>query len=148
MRSTRLAMITLLAVLLAGCGPGETPEQHLERLRLAHEITPVGYTTIRTPDGQPVTVVDLRVVNHSDEPLDHLTVMVRVVGPDGTIIAERRATLDLSGARPGVGIQTAAQVPGLEVTDQDQVQVELESGLAPEVLHALPEWSDVSRKVS
>lgn len=148
MRSIRLTMLTTLAVLLMGCGPKETPEQHLERIRLAHEITPVGYTTIHTPDGQPVTVVDLRVVNHSDEPLEHLTVMVRVVGPDGSITAERRSTLDLSGARPGVGIQTAARVPGLEVSDQDQVQVELESGLAPDVLHSFPEWSDLAEKVS
>ena len=145
MHRTLATLITTLAVLLMGCGPKESPEQHLERLRLAHEITPVGYTTVQTPEGQPVTVVDLRVVNHSDEPLRHLTVMVRVVGPDGGITAEKRATLDLSGARPGVGIQTAAKIPGLEIGDEDQVQVELESGLSPEVLHSFPEWTDLAK---
>lgn len=146
MRRTLAVVFTTLAVLLAGCGPKESPEQHLERLRLAHEITPVGYTTLHTPEGQPVTVVDLRVVNHSDEPLRHLTVMIRVVGPDGSITAEKRATLDLSGARPGVGIQTAAKVPGLAIGDKDQVQVELESGLPPKVLHSFPEWTDLAEK--
>ncbi len=149
MRAIQLsAIVVMLTLLSMGCGPRETPEQHLERLRLAHEITPVGFTTIHTPEGNPATVVDLRVVNHADEPLPHLTVMVRVVGPDGGIVAERRATLDLDGASPGVGIQTAATIPGLEVSDQDQVQVELESGLAPELLHSFPEWSDLAKKVS
>ena len=137
-----MAMVAVVAA-LAGCGQRETPEQRLERLRLAHEITPLGYTTVHGEDGEPVTVVDLHVVNRGTEPLPHLTVMIRVVGPDGTVVTERRTTLDLSEARPGVGIQTAGRVPGLEVGPEDQVQVELESGLPPDVLHSLPEWRDV-----
>ncbi len=144
----KLSILATLSLLVLACGPRETPEQHLERLRLAHEITPTGYTTIHSSDGQPVTVVDLRIVNHSDEALPHLTVMVRVIGSDGAIKSEHRAVLDLEGAQPGVGIQTAATVPGLEVGEKEQVQVELESGLAPDVLHGFREWSDVTKQVS
>ncbi len=149
MRRSTVPLLLLLAVSVLGCGPRETPEQHLQRLRMAHEITPLGYTTIHDDSGQPVTVVDLRVVDRSDESLKHLTVMVRVVGADGTVKAERRATLNLEGSRPGVGIQTAARIPGLEVGPDEQVQVELETGLAQDVLHTLPEWKDMeSGKVS
>lgn len=148
MRLKRISILATLSLLVLACGPRETPEQHLQRLRLAHEITPTGYTTIQNSDGQPVTVVDLRIVNHSDEALPHLTVMVRVIGSDGTIRAERRAVLDLEGARPGVGIQTAATVSGLKVGEGEQVQVELESDLAPDVLHGLREWSDIAQKVN
>jgi len=144
MRRTTVSILVVLAAAALGCGPKETPEQHLQRLRMAHEITPLGYTTIHTEDGEPLTVVDLRVVDHSDEALSHLTVMVRLVGPDGKVKAEKRATLDLEGARPGVGIQTAARVPGMEAGPEDQVQVELEAGLPADVLHSLPEWNDVA----
>jgi len=143
MRRPSIPILILLAVSAMGCGPRETPEQRLQRIRAAHEITPLGYTTIHDEEGNPTTVVDLRVVNRSAETLGHLTVMVRVIGPDGEVTSEKRATLDLSGARPGVGIQTAARIPGLEIGEEDQVQVELETGLPPDVLRSLPEWNDL-----
>ncbi len=144
MRRATIPTIVLLATVILGCGPRETPEQHLQRIRNAHEITPLGYTTIHGEDGAPVTVVDLRIVDRSDEALQHLTVMVRLVGPDGRIKAEKRATLDLDGARPGVGIQTAARIPGMEAGPDDQIQVELETAVPDDLLHTFPEWKDLA----
>jgi len=133
-----------LAVLLAGCGPRMTPEQRVQKLRLEHEIVPVGSTTIRDDAGNPTLVVDLRVTNRGTVHLPHLTVKVEVRGPDGAIKASRRATLDLSQARPGVGIQVAARLPGVEAGPEDQVTVELESNLPDEVVRTLPEFADVT----
>ncbi len=135
--------VLVLGVAL-GCGRRETPEQRLARLRAAHEIVPVGFTTVTDAGGRPTLVVDLRVVNHAAEPLPHLTVKVRVIGSDGSVRLERRATLDLSRARPGVGVQLAAKLPGVSVAEGEQVQVELETDLPPEVLRTLPEWADVA----
>jgi len=141
---TTLVVAVLAVAAAAGCGRRETPEQRLARLRAAHEIVPVGFTTVTDAEGSPALVVDLRVVNHAAEPLPHLTVAVRVVGADGAVRVERRATLDLTRARPGVGVQLAARLPGVAVEEGEQVQVELENDLPPEVLRTLPEWADVT----
>jgi len=116
----------------------------VQKLRLEHEIVPVGSTTIRDDAGNPTLVVDLRVTNRGTVHLPHLTVKVEVRGPDGAIKASRRATLDLSQARPGVGIQVAARLPGVEAGPEDQVTVELESNLPDEVVRTLPEFADVT----
>ncbi len=136
-------LLAALLVVTAACGPRLTPEQLTERLRQAHEIVPVGFTTVHDAEGNPTLVVDLRVTNMGTEPLPHLTVLVELRAPDGTVKASRRVTLDLTGARPGVGIQVAANLPGVEAGPEDQVTVELESGLGDEALRSLPEFRDV-----
>jgi len=136
--------IVLLAALGPGCGPGLTPEQLTQKLRLSHEIVPVGFNTIRDAEGRPSLIVDLRVTNRGTDPLPHLTVLVQLRAPDGTITASKRVTLDLAGARPGVGVQVAATLPGVEAGPEDQVTVELESGLSDEAVRTLPEYRDVA----
>ena len=83
-RPTRLVLFTVIAVacVSASCGPEETPEQKVERLRFNHEIYPVGTTTLHDDEGNPTLLVDLNVANQGTEPLPHLTVMVRVRGGD------------------------------------------------------------------
>ena len=74
-------LITLPATgLLTSCGPDETPEQKLERLRYNHEIFPVGTTTLHDDEGNPTLLVDLNIANQGTEPLSNLTVLVRVRG--------------------------------------------------------------------
>jgi hypothetical protein len=142
-----LSAVVVLGCTLAvmSCGKRETPEEHLARLRGAHDIVPTGATTTFDRDGNPRLVVDLRVTNHSAERLDHLTVNVRVEGADGGERISQPVTLDLSSTRPGVGVQLAALIDGYALADDDQVFVEIPGGLTPEELRALPEFDDLPR---
>lgn len=139
-----LWVICLAVVATLACGPRTTPAQRLQKARLAHEIVPVGSTTVRAADGTPTLIVDLRVTNKGTVPLRHLTVMVKVHGEDGAEKVASRVTLDLGDATPGVGVQTAATLQGVEAAESDQVTVELESSLPPQVLEGLPEFADLT----
>ena len=88
-------------------------------------------------------VVDMRVTNQNAEPLGHLTIRVRVEGIDGAEKLSHLATLDLTKARPGVGVQLAALVDGFELAEDDMVTVEVEDGLSDEALRDLPEFADL-----
>ena len=146
MRFSTLSRIFLLAFItfsLLACGPRETPEQHLSRIRRAHDIIPTGATTVENAEGMPRLVVDLRITNKSAEPLDHLTIRVRVENIDGQELLSTPVTLDLSNTRPGVGVQLAALIDDFQLGEQDQVMVEIEDGLTPEQLRALPEFADL-----
>lgn len=141
---TLIVMIFVAAGLLAACGDKETPEQRLARLRYNHEIYPVAAKTMYDAEGQPTLLVDLQVANQGGEALDRLTVLVKVLGADGSVKDSARATLDLEGVRPGVGARVSASLPGVELLDEDEVTVELESQLSPEQLRALPEFESVA----
>jgi hypothetical protein len=145
----RQAMLVAIAVLVAvvilpGCGEKETPEQRLERLRYNHEIYPVAAKTLYGPEGEPTLLVDLQVANQGSEALDKLTVLVRVLDQTGAEKEARRVTLDMSGVRPGIGARVSATLPGVELLEEDEVSVELETNLPPEVLHELPEFAEVA----
>jgi hypothetical protein len=140
-----VVIIALIAsVSLTGCGPKETPEQRLERLRFNHEIYPVGANTLRDADGNPTLIVDLNIANQGTEPLSRLTVLVRVRGAGGVERLARRVTVPLEDLRPGIGRQQDVRIEGFALAEDDEVTVELEPNLPPEVLHELPEWADVS----
>ena len=143
------AAIILLAVAIApvlgtACRSDEPPEVKLQRLRYNHEIYPVGATTLHDEAGNPTLLVDLNVANQGTEPLSALTVLVRVKGPDGAERFAERVAVPLDDLRPGVGRQIAVQLPGYELRDDDELTVELEPNLPPEVLRSLPEWADVA----
>jgi len=129
---------------LPGCGEKVTPEQRLEQYRYNHEIFPVAAKTLYDAEGQPTLLVDLQVANQGGEALEHLTVLVQVFGPGGEEKASQRVTLDLSGVQPGIGARVSALLPGIELLDDDEVTVELETGLSPEDLRGLPEYAAVS----
>lgn len=141
----RTVAFVLAASSLLACGPRETPEQHLNRLRKAHEIVATGATTIHNDLGDPTLVVDLRVTNQSAERLDHLTIVVRVENADGVERLSRPVTLDLSTTRPGVGVQMAALIEGFELAEDysDMVTVEITGDLTDEQLRSLPEFADL-----
>jgi len=145
-RPAMLALCALLATitLVSGCLEKETPEQRLERMRYNHEIYPVAAKTLYDADGQPTLLVDLQVANQGGEPLANLTVLVTVMGPDGAQKNQQRVTLDMEGVRPGIGARVSAALPGVELLDEDEVTVELEHSLAPEILRGLPEFAEVS----
>lgn len=140
---SRIFSLTVIALSLVACGPRETPEQHLSRIRRAHDIIPTGATTVENAEGMPRLVVDLRITNKSAEPLAHLTIRVRVEDIDGKELLSTPITLDLSNVRPGVGVQLAALIDDFQLGDQDQVMVEIEDGLTPEQLRSLPEFADL-----
>ena len=144
----RLAMLVAVAAtvipLLTACGEKMTPEQRLALLRSRHEIIPAGAASVMSPDGTPTLVIDVQVFNKGTETLDQLTILVRVRGGDGADRVAQRATLDLAGVRPGVGERRSVLVPGVALAETDEVSVELEANLPPEVLHQLPEWSEVA----
>lgn len=134
-----LAVLTLTA-----CGEKESPEQRLERLRYNHEIYPVAAKTMHDTEGQPTLLIDLQVANQGTEALNKLTVLVRVFDAAGAEKDVSRVTLDMSGVMPGVGARVSATLPGVELLDDEEVTVELETNLPPEVLHELPEWVEVA----
>lgn len=159
--------LVLLAVLLIlsgilGCGKGETPEERLERLRLNHELRPLGFTTILAkaspavdaalvddPEAEPVDapepvgLIDLTLANQGAEALPLLTVLVTITDEAGATKLRERKTLDLSGLRPGVATQMPVRLPGVEIAETDNVQVELEANLPPEELRLLPEFASL-----
>ena len=139
-----VAVVVLAAVTLVACGDKETPEQRVERLRYNHEIFPVATTTLHDAEGQPTLLIDLQVANQGTEALDKLTVLVRVLDATGAEKVRQRVTLDMSGVRPGVGARVSATLPGVELGDDEEVMVELETNLSQEDLHGLPEFAEVS----
>jgi len=145
----RLALLIAVAAtvipLLSSCGEKETPEARLARLRARHEIIPAGAATVTSPDGTPTLVIDVQVFNKGTESLNQLTILVRVRSSDGTERVTQRATLDLTGVRPGVGERRTVVVPGVALAETDEISVELEANLPVEILHQLPEWSDVAQ---
>ena len=143
MKLHRFVPLAIVLLLLGACGHRKTPEQKLAEARMAHEIIPVGTTTIHDAEGNPKLIVDLRVTNKGTVALKHLTVLVEVHAPDGKIKVSKRTTLDLSNATPGVGIQVAATIPGVSLDPNDQVTVELENNLPPKILRSLPEYHDL-----
>jgi len=138
-------LIALIAtVSLTACGPKETPEQRLERLRYNHVIYPVGTTTLHDDEGNPTLLVDLDIANQGTEPLSNLTVLLRVRGAGGVERLAQRVTVPLHDLRPGVGRQQDVRIPGFALEDGDEITVEIEKNLSPEELRSLPEFSDVT----
>ncbi len=145
----RPALISLLIALIAtvsltACGPDETPEQRLERLRYNHEIYPVGTTTLHDEEGNPTLLVDLSVANQGTEPLTNLTVLVRVKGGLGNERLSQRVTVPLDDLRPGIGRQQDVRIKGFALEEDDEITVEIEPNLTPEDLRTLPEFADVT----
>jgi hypothetical protein len=145
----RPAIFALFVALIAtvtsiSCGPEETPEQRLERLRYNHEIYPVGTTTLHDDEGNPTLLVDLNVANQGSDPLSNLTVLVRIKGATGVEKYSGRMTVPLEDLRRGVGRQVAVKIPGVGLDETDELTVELEPNLPPEELRELPEFADVS----
>lgn len=136
-------MILIAVILLPGCGEKETPEQRVERIRYNHEIYPVATKTLFGAEGEPMLLVDLQVANRGGDVIENLTVLIQVFGPDGEQKNSQRVTLDLSGIPRGTGMRVSATLPGVELLDDDEVRVELEHGLPPEVLHEFPEYAEV-----
>lgn len=140
-----ILVVALVATLLtAACGPEETPEQRLARLRYKHEIYPVGTTTLHDEEGNPTLLVDLNVANQGTEPLSRLTVMVRVRNASGVERLAKRVTIPLDDLRPGIGRQQDVRIEGFELGADDEITVELESKLSHEELRSLPEYGDVA----
>ena len=145
----RIPTLTLVAIigaviLLPGCGEEETPEQRTERIRYNHEIIPVAAKTLYDANGNPTLLVDLQVTNKGGDTVENLTVLVQVFGSDGSEKTSQRVTLDLAGVRPGIGARVSASLPGVELLDEDEVRVELEANLPPEVLRGLPEFTEIA----
>jgi len=138
------SIVVLTATVLVGCGEEVPPEQKLAQIRYNHEIFPVAAKTMYDAEGNPNLLVDLQVANQGGVALDALTVLVTVLGPDGAVKNSERVTLDLEGVQPGIGARVSASLPGVELLDEDEVTVELESNLTPEDLRGLPEFAAVA----
>lgn len=143
-RTVMVTVVVLAAIALIACGEKETPEQKVERLRYNHEIYPVAAKTLYNAEGEPTLLVDLQVANQGTEALEHLTVLVRVLDATGAEKDSKRVTLDMSGVRPGIGARVSATLPGVELLDDEEVTVELETNLPTEVLQGLPEYAEIA----
>ena len=143
-RAMLAVIIILAAVALIGCGEEETPEQKVQRLRYNHEIIPVAATTLYNDEGVPKLLVDLQVTNKGSDPLQNLTVLVRVLDPTGAEKHRGRVTLNMTDVRPGVGARVSATLDGAELLEEEEVMVELETNLPSDVLLSLPEYAEVA----
>jgi hypothetical protein len=133
---TLLAVTAIVLPTMLACGEKETPEQRLAHLRSRHEI-------FTDAEGNTLLIVDVQIANQGTDPLSQLTVLVTVRGGDGSERLSQRATLDLEGVQPGVGVRRTAIIPGYQLAEDDEVIVEREANLSPAELRSLPEWSDV-----
>jgi len=138
------SIVALTATVLVGCGEEVPPEQRLNQIRYNHEIFPVAAKTMYDAEGNPTLLVDLQVANQGGVALDQLTVLVTVIDSEGNVKNSERVTLDLEGVQPGIGARVSASLPGVELLDEDEVTVELESNLSPEDLRGLPEFRQVA----
>jgi hypothetical protein len=120
-----LAIATL--IVLAACGVHETAAQRVTRLRQQYEVKPTGYQPRTGPNGEPELTLDVLVLNRGKESLEDLTLMLEVVGPDGSAIVRKPVTFDVADLVPGVTSQVSAIVPGVELREGDKVTLELES---------------------
>ncbi len=136
-----LSIVVLTAVTVVSCGKKVPPEQRLAQARYNHEIFPVAAKTMYDTEGNPTLLVDLQVANKGGVQLPMLTVLVKVLDPEGKVKNSERVTLDLEGVQPGIGARVSASLPGVELLDEDEVTVELESNLSPEDLRQLPEFA-------
>ena len=143
-RIVLVSVVILAAITLPACGDKETPEQRVERLRYNHNIIPVATNTLYDAGGQPTLLVDLQVTNKGGEVLENLTILVQVLDAEGEQKNSQRVTLDLSGIPRGTGMRVSATLPGVELLEGEEVTVELEHGLPPEVLHEFPEFAEVA----
>jgi hypothetical protein len=143
-RTILVSVLILAAAVLPACGDKETPEQRVERIRYNHEIYPVATKTLYSADGEPTLLVDLEVANRGSDVIENLTVLIQVFGPDGEQTDSQRVTLDLSEIPRGTGMRVSATLPGVELLEGQEVRVELEHGLPPEVLHDFPEYAEVA----
>jgi hypothetical protein len=67
-----------------------------------------------------------------------------VRGIDGIERLSERVTVPLDDLRPGIGRQQDVRIAGFALSDDDEITVEIEPNLPPEVLRQLPEFADVS----
>ena len=101
------AIVVVIAVGLVGCREEVPPEQRLAQIRYNHVIFPVAANTMYDAEDNPTLLVDLQVANQGGVPLSKLTVLVKVLGPDGVVKNSERVTLDLEGVQPGIAGHSA-----------------------------------------
>lgn len=131
------------SLVVSACGPRETAEGRVTRLRLQYEVEPDGFQPRWTAGGAPELVLSLRVVNNGRESLDALTLLVRITESSGEEREVRRLTLDTRGLRPGVTEQLSGVVPDLEFREGDKVLLEREVAPPAPERHLYPEYAAV-----
>jgi len=146
MSRNRLVPLAIgVAVALAACGPRETWEQSVTRVRGGYRIEPMGFRGMRDDDGSPVLDVDVLVVNTGRVSLRWLTLLVHVQGPDGRDRLARRAPVDVAMLLPGVTAGLTAVVRGVDLNKGENVLLELEGEPPQDALAEYPEYGSDRR---
>lgn len=141
MKRIRECSIFFLVVLwAAGCGPKETHEQRINRLRRAHQVIPTAVQNRTTAQGDQL-VLDFSVVNTAREPLPLLTVKVIVVDSKGQDRATHLLSLNTGGLRPGVASQVTGFIPNEKLEEGESVRVEVEGQVPSSQQATYPEFS-------
>ncbi len=141
-RASALGVAAVLVMTILACGREERGAVRVVQARANHEVRPTGFQPRRGADGTAALALDLLVVNRGRDRLRSLTLLVVVVGRDGTDRASRRVTVDTSQLIPGVSSQLSAVVPGLEVGEGETVLVELENDVPESDLDQFPEFAE------
>lgn len=129
----------LVALWVAGCGPKETHEQRINRLRRAHQVVPTAVQNRTTAEGVQL-VLDFTVVNTARESLPVLTVKVIIVDANGKDRATHLVSLDTGALRPGVASQVTAFIPDEQLGEGESVRVEVEGQVPVSQQEAYPEF--------
>jgi len=137
MRAYRALLV--LAFCFASCGPKETPEQRITRLRHAHQVQPTAVQVRQRPEG-PELVLDCTVVNTARESLPTLTVKVVVVDAKGHDRAIHLVSLPTGDLRPGVASLVTGYIPGETLAPGEQVRVEVEGQVPESARSHYPEY--------
>ncbi|MGQ9835210.1 MAG: hypothetical protein ACUVRQ_04425 [Thermoanaerobaculaceae bacterium] len=133
------SLFFLAALWAAGCGPKETHEQRINRLRRAHQVIPTAVQNRTTAQGVQL-ILDFTVVNTAREPLPVLTVKVIIVDPHGQDRATHLVSLDTGGLRPGVASQVTGFIPDEKLGEGESVRVEVEGQVPVSQQKAYPEF--------
>lgn len=128
-----------VALWAAGCGPKETHEQKINRLRRAHQVVPTAVQNRTTEEGVQL-VLDFTVVNTAREILPVLTVKVIIVDANGQDRTTHLVSLGTGELRPGVASQVTGFIPDERLGEGESVRVEVEGQVPASQQEAYPEF--------
>lgn len=129
----------LVVLWVAGCGPKETHEQRINRLRRAHQVIPTAVQNRTTLEGSQL-ILDFTVVNTAREPLPVLTVKVIIVDANGEDRTTHLVSLETKDLRPGVASQVTGFLPDEKLGEGESVRVEVEGQVPASQQEAYPEF--------
>ncbi len=147
---TRLLGVAVLGLVAVGTAGGcdqprkEKGWERITRLRLHYKVSPDWYEMQKDKDGKPVLAMKLTVTNTATEPLAQVTMVLRVIFPDGKDRVKVPLTLDVSRLALGTPGTISVTVPGVEVRPGEEVVLQMEGQPSKAEMREYPEFKGIS----